>query len=234
MSARQFNAADSELMDIPQPVTPELEIDLRNLRQLNRYFGGYAMVRHFLARWIRGGEEMRVLDLATGSGDVPRIVADHARQVSARVEITAVDQQASTIEIARRLSSGYPEIRYVKEDVLTFQSAKRYDLVLCSLALHHFSQKDAVALLSRCRDLSDRFVLVTDLRRGPLATIGVILLTTFLFRERMTQVDARMSARRAFSSAEFRKLAERANWQDFHHRRFKFARQALWMERPAI
>ncbi|MEP6936969.1 MAG: methyltransferase domain-containing protein [Chthoniobacterales bacterium] len=232
MSARQFNAAEPELMDVPQPVTPELEIDLRNLRQLNRYFGGYAMIGHFLARWIRRGDKLRVLDLATGSGDVPRIVAEHARQVGARMDITAIDRQLSTIEIARRLSQDYPEIRYEHHDVLAFRSSERYDVVLCSLAVHHFSETDAVALLRRCHELSGRFLLVTDLRRGPLATLGVYLLTALLFRARMTQVDGRMSARRAFSFAEFRELAELAGWQKFHHRKFKFARQALWMEPP--
>ena len=78
---RQFDPAEPELMDRPQPVTDELVSDLRNLRQLNRYFGSYALIEHFLRRWILPGTEMRVLDLATGSGDIPRLVVDYARKV---------------------------------------------------------------------------------------------------------------------------------------------------------
>ena len=40
-------------MDRPQPVSPELISDLRNLRALNRYFGSYRLIRLFLHRWIR-------------------------------------------------------------------------------------------------------------------------------------------------------------------------------------
>jgi 2-polyprenyl-3-methyl-5-hydroxy-6-metoxy-1,4-benzoquinol methylase len=105
-----------------------------------------------------------------------------------------------------------------------------YDIVLCSLALHHFSDEDAARLLRRCRELSQKFVLVSDLRRGLLATIGVYLLTALIFREPMTRYDGRVSAARAFSLAELDDLAGRAGWRNFQHKKFHFARQAIWLE----
>jgi SAM-dependent methyltransferase len=227
---RQFDPAEPELMDRPQPVTAELVSDLRNLRQLNRHFGSYALITHFLRRWIQPGAELRVLDLATGSGDIPRLVVGHARRTGANVTIDAVDQQGSTLEIARGLSAEYPEIDFKQGDVLSFGDDGQYDLVLCSLALHQFDEGAAVRLLARCRRLSRKFVLVSDLRRGFLASIGVYLLTAFIYREPMTCTDARLSAARAFSFREFRSLAERAGWQTFGHRKFRFARQAIWLD----
>jgi hypothetical protein len=55
-------------------------------------------------------------------------------------------------------------------------------------------------------------------------------LTAFVFREPMTRYDARLSTKRAFSFSEMRKLAERAGWQNFGHKRFQVARQAVWLE----
>src|ERR1044072_8214746 len=98
---RSFDPAVLEMMDRPQPVSPELERDLERLRQLNRWFGSYHLVSLFMRRWIVRGAQMRLVDLATGSGDIPRLVVDHARRVGARVEIDAIDQQAATLEIAR-------------------------------------------------------------------------------------------------------------------------------------
>ncbi|HXM32949.1 MAG TPA: methyltransferase domain-containing protein [Chthoniobacterales bacterium] len=237
---RQFDPATPELMDRPQPVTPELESDLRNLRQLNRYFGSYALIEHFLRRWIPPGAQLRVLDLATGSGDIPRLVIDHARKVSATVTVDAIDQQESTLKIARALSANYPEIDFKTGDVLSFgcsrgavsprRDGETYDIVLCSLVLHHFGDDAAAQLLKRCRELSRRYVLVSDLRRGLLATIGAYLLTAFIFRDSMTRTDARLSAARAFSFREFRSLAARAGWKNFGHRKFRFARQAIWLD----
>ncbi len=88
---RQFDPAELELMDRPQPVSVELERDLRSIRQLNRWFGSYRVVRHFVRRWVRPGARTRVIDLATGSGDIPRLIVDHARKIGAEVEIDAVD-----------------------------------------------------------------------------------------------------------------------------------------------
>lgn len=226
---RKFDPAEPELMDRPQPVTPELERDLRNLRQLNRYFGSYRLVKHFLRHWISPASKMRILDLATGSGDIPRLIVDYARGVRAEVRVDALDQQASTVAIARHLSAGYPEIEFIEGDILSFDR-EPYDIVLCSLALHHFAEPDAIAVLRHCRELSREYVLVSDLRRGWLALAGVYVLTALFFREPMTRTDARLSAERAFSFAEFRSLAQRAGWQNFAHARFAFARQAIWLE----
>ncbi len=230
MRARQFEATEPELMDRADAAPAELEAALQSLRGLNRYFGSYSLVEHFLQRWITAGDRLRVADLATGSADIPRRVVDYARRVGAKVEIVAVDYQRRTLESARRLSADYPEIVCQCGDVLDCGSIGEFDLVICSLALHHFSNDDAVRLLRRCRELSRRFVLVADLRRGVLASIGVYLLTTFVFRDRMTREDGRTSAARAFSFEELQELACRAGWQDFGAAKFRFARQAIWLE----
>jgi len=72
---RQFDPAELELMDRPQPVCPELEQGLRSIRQLNRWFGSHRLVRRFMSRWVKPGARMRIVDLATGSGDIPRLLS---------------------------------------------------------------------------------------------------------------------------------------------------------------
>lgn len=219
-------------MDRPQPVSAELKRDLYNLYQLNRFFGSHQLVRHFLRKWIKSGSRMRMVDLATGFGDIPRLVVDYARSIGATVTVDAIDQNPATLQIARGASGGYPEISFVEGNILEWAPAEPYDIVHCSLALHHFTSEDAVRLLRNCRELSRRFVLMSDLRRGYLAGIGVFLLTATIFREPMTRIDGRLSAARAFSFSEFRSLAEQAGWIQFGHRRFAFARQAIWLIKP--
>src|SRR5207248_779087 len=101
---RQFNPVELELMDRPQPVSAELESDLENIRELNRWFGSYALIAMFLSRWIKPGARMRIVDLATGSGDIPRLIAEFGRKVGAELQIDALDRQSATLEIARKLS----------------------------------------------------------------------------------------------------------------------------------
>lgn len=227
---RRFDPAVLELMDREQPVSAELERDLERIRQLNRWFGSYRLVLGFIRSWIRPGDKLRVVDLATGSGDIPRLIVDYARQIRAEVQIDALDWQPATLEIARRLSADYPEISYHEAHVLEWRFVEAYDITLSTLVLHHFSNEDAVRLLSRCREVSKRFVLVSDLRRSFSLIAGVYLLTALIFREPMTRYDARLSSLRAFSFSEMRDLALRAGWENFGHKRFRFARQAIWLE----
>ena len=229
---RRFNPAELELMDRPQPVSAELERDLENIRELNRWFGSYALISLFLSHWIKAGSSLRIVDLATGSADIPRLIAEYGRKVGAELRIDALDRQSATLEIAKRLSARYPEITFVEGNLLEWDATEPYDLVFCTLALHHFSDDDAVRVLQRCRELSRNFVLVSDLRRGWLATVGVHLLTATMFREPMSKYDARLSAARAFSFSEMNQLALRAGWTNFGHKTFPFARQAIWWEAP--
>jgi SAM-dependent methyltransferase len=217
-------------MDRPQPVTPELRADLEALTELNARYGSHRLVRRFLAAWLNPGRCYRVLDLCTGAGDIPRLMLEWARPREIVLRIDAVDANPATLEIARQASAAQPEIRFLEADVLRYESAETYDLVCCSLALHHFAEEDAVRLLRRCRELSHRWVLVSDLERSPATTLGVWALTTFAYRAAMTRHDARLSAQRAFSFREFRALAEAAEWPDFGHARFLCCRQALWLD----
>jgi SAM-dependent methyltransferase len=227
---RAFDPQTPELMDRPQPVTPELEAEMRNLASINRHFGSHRLVRRFLALWLNPGRCYRVLDLCTGAGDIPRAMVDWARARGITLRIDAVDASKASLEIARAASGDYPEICYLAGNALKFEAGETYDLVVCTLALHHFGEGEATALLRRCRDLSQRFVLVSDLERSLLTLAAVHALTTFCYRAPMTRSDGVTSAHRAFSFREFRALAVAAGWQDFGHARFLPCRQALWLD----
>src|SRR5437660_3079067 len=110
---RLFDPAELELMDRPQPVSAELESDLNNIRELNRWFGSYALISLFLSRLIKPGARLRIVDLATGSGDIPRMIAEYGRKIGAELRIDALDQQYATLEIAKKLSAQYPQITYL-------------------------------------------------------------------------------------------------------------------------
>ena len=217
-------------MDRPQPVSLELEEDLTHLVSLNRRFGSHRLLLNFANRWLRPGGCYRVLDLATGAGDLPRELVRWARGRGVELSVDAVDFHPSTLSIARARSDGFPEIRWVEGDARTYDGGGGYDLVLCSLALHHFSEADAVSVLRRCAALSRKWVLVSDLERSFFTSVGIWLLTQFFYRAPMTRNDARVSAQRAFSKGELKRMAAAAGWGRFGYGRFLCARQAVWLE----
>jgi 2-polyprenyl-3-methyl-5-hydroxy-6-metoxy-1,4-benzoquinol methylase len=230
---RRFEEDRPEWMDVAETATPELEADLANLESLNRRFGAHRLVLGHLQPLLARGQPLRILDLGTGAGDIPRAVVARARELGCPVAVTAVDRQQPTLEIAEKFSSGFPEIRFVRADFLDFAEGTLYDAVLCNLVLHHLDESDAIRLLRRCRELTRGAALVTDLCRSRLAQAGIFAVTGLVYREPMTRHDARLSAERAFSFPELRKLAIAAGWWGFRHRRAPFFRQALWMDTAA-
>ena len=228
--AREFDEATIERMDRPQLVSTELRIDLANLQQLNRYFGSYRLIRHFLRRWFLPGSSVTAIDLCTGFGDIPRFVIDWCRGNGVSAQITAIDFQPATLALAMEHSRSYPEITFTVFDALKFAPERPVDFVFCSLALHHFGDDAAIRLLQHIRFMARRGILVADLERTDFGILGIYLLTSCAYREPMTRFDARLSIRRAFSFSEMHQIASLAGWERFGHRRFFISRQAIWLE----
>ena len=221
-------------MDRTHEVTPSFEKDMRNLVSINRQFGGHRLVRRYLAGWMNPGRVYRVLDLCTGVADVPRVMVDWARPRDITLRIDAVDANPAVLAIGRRECSDYPEIHLHQCDALSFAPDNRYDLVHCSLALHHFSDDDGVKLLRNARSWSNRWVLIADLERSPLTRAAIWAVTGIIYRDAVTAHDGRLSAQRAFSFRELRQLAVKAGWQNFGHVRSLWCRQVLWLDERTL
>lgn len=227
---RNFDSDRPEWMDVAESASPELEQDLANLESLNRRFGAHQLVLRYIEPILRRRQPLRIVDLGTGAADIPRVIVQKAREVGCPVLVTAVDRQQPTLQIAEKMSVEFPEIRFVRADILTFSEGSLYDIVLCNLVLHHLDETDAIRLLRRCRELTKAVSLVTDLRRSRLAQLGIYAVTGLIYREAMTRHDARLSAERAFSFPELRKLAVAAGWWGFRHKRAPYFRQSLLLD----
>lgn len=227
---RRFDPDVLELMDRPQPVSPELEDDLESLEWLNARFGAHGFLRRFLDRHCAGRKSVRALDLATGGGDLPRVAVDWARARGIAISVDALDFHPSTLAIAQKRSADCPEIRWHLHDVRQPWVSGSYDLVLCFLALHHFTEEDAVTILRRMREAArGGSLLVCDIERSRLGAMAIWLLTQFVLTAPMTRHDARVSMRRAFSLREFRQLLGKSGWTGFTHARVAVCRQAAWL-----
>lgn len=228
--SRPFDPERREWFDLASTPRAELDRAATELAALNRRFGGHRLLRRFLQRWMNPGRCYRVLDLCTGGGDHPRTMVRWAREREITLRIDAVDANPTMLDLARERSTDFPEIHYLHADVLGEAPGEGYDLVHCALSLHHFSDEDAVRLLGRCADCSNRWVLVSDLERHFLTRIAIALAKRSICRSEVVRHDGPISAQHAFSFHEAKALAVAAAWKNFGHARFLWCRQALWLE----
>ncbi|HEV2131914.1 MAG TPA: methyltransferase domain-containing protein [Longimicrobiaceae bacterium] len=210
----QTRARGAELMDEPAADVAELRRTLRDLRVVNRWLGGtHVVLRHLRAMLSRLPlERYRILDVATGSGDIPLSVARWARRRGIAVEILATDAHPRTAALARELTAAEPAIRVEQADALSlpYEDAA-FDFALCSTALHHFDGQDALQVLRELDRVAAHGVVVSDLLRSRFGLWGARLLAATLWRRsELTRHDGPLSVRRAFTAAELRGLARAA------------------------
>jgi SAM-dependent methyltransferase len=225
-----------ELLDEAGHDPAELAASLHDVRRINLLFGGLSTVRSQLPRLLAATSLERpvtILDLATGSADIPCHVIRWARDQGREVEITATDFSADILAIAARRVAAYPNIQLLRCDAreVPFADAS-FDIVLCSLALHHFPPPDAVRVLAEMDRVSRVGFIVNDLARGRPGYIGARLVARLATRNRITRHDAPLSALRAYTPAELRTLLDAAGVTDVEIRRCRWFRMAATQIKP--
>jgi ubiquinone/menaquinone biosynthesis C-methylase UbiE len=216
------------MVDRPDADPRLLRGELRNLRIINRYLGGLAAVRGALLPMIMGtppGQSPRLLDLAAGSADQAVSIARVCRRLERRVAIVAVDNNAAVLADAREQAADFDEIRFEHADVRALRFPDRsFDVVLCSLALHHFSRTAAVGLFREMDRICRIGFVLSDLSRSRLALVCAWLYTRATTTNVMTRTDAIASVRAAFTEPELADMATEAGVGVLEIRRAPFFR----------
>jgi 2-polyprenyl-3-methyl-5-hydroxy-6-metoxy-1,4-benzoquinol methylase len=207
-------AHGAERMDAPDADARLLDTSLADLRAVNRWLGGRGAALSTFRRLLAPLPPARytLLDIATGSADLPRALVRWSRATPTPLSVRATDLHPHTLEAARLACADFPEIEVERADALALPYAEgAFDFAFCSTALHHFDDEDAVQVLREMARVSRRAVVVSDLARSRQALLGAELLAATVWRRHpITRHDGPLSVRRAYTVDEVRELAARA------------------------
>jgi 2-polyprenyl-3-methyl-5-hydroxy-6-metoxy-1,4-benzoquinol methylase len=154
---------------------------------------------------------LRILDIATGGGDIPIKFWLKARRAGLNCSIDACDVSTVALKHARENAErAGADVHFFEHDVLAGPLPREYDAVTCSLFLHHLDSDDAVAALRRMAASARRMVLVSDLRRSAMGWFMAWAGTRVLTTSYVARFDGPVSVEGAFTLAEARELAEQA------------------------
>jgi SAM-dependent methyltransferase len=199
------------MMDRDDNSREDLDQALREIERVNRHLGGSGTLldglKPILATLPRE-QPVRLLDVGTGSADLPLAISRLARRIGRELIVTAVDRDPVTAAIARRAVAERPEIDVVVADAADLPFAPRsFDIVTASMFLHHFPDGRLPVMLRSLAALSRRALLVNDLRRHRLPWLFIRVLTTATRRHPMFAHDAPLSVLRGFTPQELQAAA---------------------------
>ncbi len=157
---------------------------------------------------------LRVLDLATGGGGTPITLARRAAAKGLNVQIDGCDISPQAIHYAQERAAAHGVgVRFFVLDALREELPSDYDILCCSLFLHHLSETDAIALLSRMAAAAQSLVLIDDLVRSRWGYLLALTGCHVMSGSRIVHVDGPTSVAAAFTPSEALSLAERAGLQ---------------------
>ncbi len=202
-----------ELMDDLSLSGDELQRNLEELETINTWLGGYKVVLDALEKLLDGysGPPLRLADIGSGGGDTLRHIAKWARRKNIPMELTGIDANDFMVQYARQRCGGFPEITFVQHDVFSEQfSHERYDIVVCSLFCHHFTDAQLVQMFRQLHRQAGIAVIINDLHRHWLAYHSIKWVTRLFSGSRLVKHDAPLSVWRAFRREELEALVRQA------------------------
>ena len=204
-------ATAAEFLDQPDCDPALAAASYRFMGTVNCRFGGIRVVRRFLAAETAGrhiGTPLRILDIGSGSCDIPLAMSRWARAHGIRLHFTCLEMAGHAADIARGqlARAGNPAVQLLQEDAFTHQPDEPYDCAVASMCFHHFSNAQILTLLHRLRGFVLNSVLINDLRRSRLASLATRLLLAGTGTTAGVRHDALLSIRRGFKISELSTL----------------------------
>lgn len=201
----------AEWMDDAGADSEQLVQSLHFIRRVNSLLGYTRAVIYHLeqfARTWRPGERIDLIDLATGSADIPRAILAWADRRGFDVHIVAVDRHPVTVRAAAA-GGADPRLRIVQADVfdLPFADAS-FDYAMTAMFMHHLDEDQIIRLLKAMDRLSRRGILAADLLRHRRAYLWIRLLT--LFSTAMVKHDAAVSVAQSLTRSEALAIRDQA------------------------
>ena len=204
-------ATAEEFLDRPDCDPALAAASYRFMERVNGNFGGVRIVRNYLAAEAAlrpAPSPLRILDIGSGSCDIPLAVSRWARANGISLHFTCLEKAGPVVNIARQklARADDPAVQLIQGDVFTHQPTEPYDCAVASMCFHHFSNAQILMLLQRLRGFVISGALINDLRRSPWASLAARLLLAGTRAPLGVQHDALLSIRRGFKIGELTDL----------------------------
>jgi 2-polyprenyl-3-methyl-5-hydroxy-6-metoxy-1,4-benzoquinol methylase len=210
---------------------------LDKIAKINQLLGGNQLTLQGvqeLIQKISSTTEITIVDVGCGNGDMLRTLANYGTKNNLNFRLIGIDANNFTINHARKLSADYSNISFQCEDVFgkAFEALK-YDIVLCTLTLHHFKEAEILQLLTVFNTNSRIGIVINDLHRSAVA-YRLFQVLCFVFRlNAMSREDGLVSILRGFKREDLVRFSKKLKLDNYKIQ-WKWAFRYQWIIKKDI
>ena len=206
---------EPEIMDDFAMEGEVLRDALDKIAKINQLLGGNQLTLRGVLELIQKipkTTEIIIVDVGCGNGDMLRTLAHFGSKNEINFRLIGIDANNFTINHARKLSEDYPNISYKCEDIFdkAFTELK-YDILLCTLTLHHFKEDEILQLMTVFNTNSRIGIVINDLQRSALAYRLFQVLCFVFGLNSMSREDGLVSILRGFKKEDLVHFSEKLN-----------------------
>ena len=203
---------------------------LDKLEIINRLLGGNKVTIKGLKELLKNKSKNKIItivDLGCGHGDILRDIAKFGRKNNYTFRLIGIDANIAAIDYAKELSCEYSELSFKAIDIFSEDFKKQsYDIVLCTLFLHHFKNNELISFLKMAIERATIGVVVNDLHRHKLAYYLFKLIGLFV-KNKMIREDGLTSILRAFKKKDLENISKQI--KVYFSIQWKWAFRYLWI-----
>jgi len=215
----KFRTNKEEQLDVFSLKGEALRDALDNIAKINQLLGGNLLTLRGVQKLIRNfskKETITILDVGCGNGDMLRKLADYGYKKNINFKLIGIDANKFTINHAKELSENYSNISFLCHDI--FEDAFReiqYDIVLCTLTLHHFKEYQIINLLNIFYSNSKIGIVINDLHRNSIA-YRLFQVICFIFNlNDLSKNDGLISILRGFKKEELVDFSNELKFENY-------------------
>ena len=211
----QYRTQETEIMDDFSLQGEELRSALDQIAKINQFLGGNKLTLEGIKKLLKNtdiSQTIVIADIGCGNGDMLRMLARFGQKNNINFQLIGIDANAFTINHARILSHDFKNIEYRCMDIFSEEfTTIHYDIVLCTLTLHHFSDKEIIDIITIFNKNATRGIVINDLHRSKLAYVLFELICFVFNLNKMGRKDGLVSILRGFKKRELEAFSKKIN-----------------------
>lgn len=215
----EYRTQEPEIMDDFSLQGEELREALDQIARINQLLGGNKVILQGLKKLLKQSDTtttITIADIGCGNGDMLRMLANFGQKNKLSFKLIGIDANEFTINYAKNLSAAYSNIEYKCVDIFSEDfKALHYDIILCTLTLHHFTNEQILKIISIFSNNAKYGIIINDLHRSKTAYRLFEMICVIFNLNSMSREDGLISILRGFRKRELEEFSEKLNLKNY-------------------